>query len=89
MKQMPQRTCMGCNVKKDKKDLVRVVKNKEQKICIDITGKMDGRGAYICNSVECLDKVVKTKRLERVLECKINEDIYMELRGVIIDKSEK
>ena len=89
MKQMPQRTCMGCNVKKDKKDLVRVVKNKEQKICIDITGKMDGRGAYICNSVECLDKVVKTKRLERVLECKLNEDIYMELRGVIIDKSEK
>lgn len=89
MKQIPQRTCMGCNAKKDKKDLIRVVKNKEQKICIDVTGKMEGRGAYICNSVECLDKIVKTKRLERVLECKIDDDIYMELRGVIIDKSEK
>ena len=89
MKQIPQRTCMGCNTKKNKQDLVRIVKNKEQKICIDITGKMEGRGAYICNSVECLDKVIKSKRLERVLECKLNDDIYMELRGVIIDKSEK
>lgn len=89
MKQIPQRTCMGCNTKKNKQDLVRIVKNKESKICIDITGKMEGRGAYICNSVECLDKVIKSKRLERVLECKLNDDIYMELRGVIIDKSEK
>lgn len=89
MKQIPQRTCMGCNTKKNKQDLVRIVKNKEQKICVDTTGKMDGRGAYICNSVECLDKIIKSKRLERVMECKINNDVYMELRGVIIDKSKK
>ena len=89
MKKMPQRTCMGCNTKKDKKDLIRIVKNKKQEICVDKTGKMEGRGAYICNSVECLNKVIKTKRLERVLECKIDNDIYMNLRGVIIDKSEK
>lgn len=89
MKQIPQRTCMGCNAKKDKKDLIRIVKNKEQQICIDKTGKMEGRGAYICDSVECLEKVVKSKRLERVLDCKLDDDIYIELRGVIIDKSEK
>ena len=89
MKQMPQRTCMGCNTKKNKQDLVRIVKNKEQQICIDKTSKMEGRGAYICNSVECLDKIIKSKRLERVLSIKLNDDIYMELRGVIIDKSEK
>ncbi len=89
MKQIPQRTCMGCNTKKNKQDLIRIVKNKEQKICIDKEGKMEGRGAYICDSVECLDKVIKSKRLERVLECKLNDDIYMELRGVIVDKSEK
>ena len=89
MKQEPQRTCMGCNTKKNKQDLVRIVKNKEQQICIDKTGKMDGRGAYICNSVECLDKIIKSRRLERVLSSKLNDDIYMELRGVIIDKSEK
>lgn len=88
MKKMPQRTCMGCNAKKDKKDLIRIVKNKEQEISIDYTGKKEGRGAYICNSVECLDKVIKSKRLERVLECKIDNDIYINLRGVIIDKSE-
>ena len=89
MKQIPQRTCMGCNAKKDKKDLIRIVKNKEQQICIDKTGKMEGRGAYICDSVECLEKVVKSKRLEGVLDCKLDDDIYIELRGVIIDKSKK
>lgn len=86
MKNLPQRTCMGCNSKKDKKDLIRVVKNKEGIISIDKTGKANGRGAYICNNVECLEKVVKSKRLERVLETKISEEIYENLRGVIVDK---
>ena len=86
MKNLPQRTCMGCNAKKDKKDLIRIVKNKEGIISIDKTGKANGRGAYICNNVECLEKVVKSKRLERVLETKISEEIYENLRGVIVDK---
>lgn len=88
MKKIPQRTCMGCNEKKDKKDLIRIVKDKEKNISIDLTGKSEGRGAYICNKIECLDKVLKSKRLEKILECKINEDIYNKLRGVIIGKSE-
>lgn len=86
MKKMPQRTCMGCNEKKDKKDLIRIVKNKENQIAIDRTGKMEGRGAYICDKVECLEKVIKSKRLERVLEHQIDDEIYNNLRGVIIDK---
>ena len=86
MKKMPQRTCMGCNLKKDKKDFVRIVKNKEGKVCIDKTGKMDGRGAYLCNDVKCLEKAIKTKRIERVFEIKIDNDIYEKLRGVMIDK---
>ena len=77
---------MGCNEKKDKKDLIRVVKNKEGIINIDKTGKLEGRGAYICDSIECLEKVIKTKRLERVLETKISDEIYDKLRGVICDK---
>ena len=77
---------MGCNEKKPKKELVRIVKNKDGEIFIDRTGKADGRGAYICDSVECLEKVVKSKRLEKVLESKISEEIYNNLRGVIIDK---
>ena len=66
-KKQPQRTCMGCNQKKDKKDLVRIVKNKENQINIDKTGKLQGRGAYICNNIECLENVIKTKRLEKIL----------------------
>ena len=86
MKKLPQRTCMGCNEKKDKKDLIRIVKNKNGEISIDKTGKQEGRGAYICNKVECLDKVIKSKRLEKVLETKISSEIYEALRGVILGK---
>lgn len=86
MKKMPQRTCMGCNIKKDKKELIRIVKSKYGKIEIDKTGKLEGRGAYICNNIECLEKVIKTKRLERVLDTKIDEKIYDGLRGGIIGK---
>lgn len=86
MKKIPQRTCMACNQKKDKKDLIRIVKNKDGNINIDKTGKLEGRGAYICDSIECLEKVIKSKRLERVLETKIDNEVYDSLRGVICDK---
>ena len=86
MKKIPQRTCMGCNEKKDKNKLIRIVKNKDNEIKVDKTGKMAGRGAYICDDINCLEKVVKSKRLERVLDTKIAEEIYESLRGVILDK---
>lgn len=86
MKKMPLRTCMGCNSKKSKKELIRIVKDKENNISIDRTGKREGRGAYICDNIECLEKIIKSKRLEKVLEVKISEEIYNNLRGVIIDK---
>ena len=87
IKKQPQRTCMGCNQKKDKKDLIRIVKNKQNEITVDRTGKQEGRGAYICDNPECLEKVIKSKRLERVLETTISQEIYESLRGVILDKS--
>ncbi len=86
MKKVVQRMCMGCNTKKDKNTLIRIVMNKEGNISIDKTGKLSGRGAYICDNVECLEKVIKSKRLEKVFDKKIDEDIYKNLRGVIIDK---
>ena len=86
VKRNPQRTCMGCNQKKDKKDLIRIVKNKENEINVDRTSKLDGRGAYICDNIECLEKVIKTKRLERALDIKISQEIYESLRGVILGK---
>lgn len=85
-KHIPQRTCMGCNIKKDKKDLIRIVKDKDGNINIDKTGKLEGRGAYICDNIDCLEKAIKTKRIERVFEAIITDDVYNNLRGVIIDK---
>ena len=86
MKSLPQRTCMGCNLKKNKKELIRIVKNKDGNISIDRTGKAEGRGAYICDNISCLEKVIKSKRLEKLFETKISDEIYENLRGVIIDK---
>lgn len=86
MKKMPQRTCMGCNIKKDKNDLIRIVKSKEGEINLDRTGRANGRGAYICDNIDCLEKAIKTKRIEKVFETKIEDEIYNKLRGVIIDR---
>lgn len=86
MKKQPQRTCMGCNCKKDKKEFIRIVKNKENQISIDRTGKQEGRGAYLCDDIQCLEKVIKSKRLEKVLDMKISEEIYEDLRGVILEQ---
>ena len=87
MKKIPQRTCLGCNETKDKKELIRIVKQSDGKIFIDKTGKANGRGAYICNNVECLEKAIKSKRLEKNFQTKIDNEIYENLRGVIVDKS--
>ena len=86
MKKLPQRTCLGCNEKKNKNELVRIVKNKDGEINIDKTGKMEGRGAYICNNVNCLQNAIKRKRLNKTFDMNISEEIYEKLRGVIIDK---
>ena len=86
MKKQPQRTCMGCNEKKDKKDLIRIVKNKQNEINIDKTGKLEGRGAYICDIITCLEKAIKSRRIEKVFEQKIPEEIYERLRGVMLEK---
>ena len=86
MKSLPQRTCIGCNTQKNKNELIRIVKNKDGKIGIDRTGKAEGRGAYLCDNIDCLEKVIKSKRLEKVLDTKIAEEIYEDLRGVMSDR---
>lgn len=80
MKKLPQRTCIGCNTQKDKKDLIRIVKNNQGEVSLDKIGKASGRGAYICDNPECLEKAIKSKRLEKSFETKIEESIYEELR---------
>ncbi len=85
-KKKPTRTCMACNEKKEKQELLRIVRTVEGNIEPDLTGKKNGRGAYICKSEDCLNKVIKTKKLERILEKEISPEIYESIRGVIIGK---
>lgn len=86
MQRQPQRTCMGCNSKKDQNELIRISKNKNNEININENQKLDGRGAYLCSNIKCLEKVIKTKRIERIFGIQISDEIYEKLRGVILDK---
>ncbi|MBE6576092.1 MAG: YlxR family protein [Ruminococcaceae bacterium] len=67
---------MGCNEKKPKPDLLRVVRAPDGSVSLDFTGKKSGRGAYICRDVRCLQKAVKTRRLSRSLECEIPDEVF-------------
>ena len=64
MNHKPQRTCMGCFQKKGKHELIRIVKNKNEEVFIDTTGKAEGRGIYICKDINCLEKLIKNNKLE-------------------------
>ena len=75
-----------CGCSKNKNELIRIVKDKEGNISIDKTGKAAGRGAYICDNIECLERAIKTKKIDKAFEMKINNEIYESLRGVMIDK---
>lgn len=79
MRKKPLRMCLGCKEQKEKRDLIRVVKTKEDTFSLDPTGRMNGRGAYICNDAECLKKAVKNKGLERSFKMKIPDTIYNSL----------
>lgn len=81
---IPMRMCLGCNEMKPKKELMRVVKSPEGEISLDFTGKKNGRGAYICNSVECLRIAQKRKSLERSLKVTIPAEVYKELEKEMI-----
>lgn len=82
----PQRKCIGCNEMKDKKQLIRIVRNNEGCMNVDPVGKMPGRGAYICKCVQCFDAAVKAKRLEKAFKTKIPDEIYTALRSQLIEE---
>lgn len=79
-KKIPLRKCLGCQEMKNKKELIRIVKNKENLFFVDGTGKMNGRGAYICNDVNCLERALKTKGLERTFQAEIPQDVYDQIK---------
>ncbi|MBE6783658.1 MAG: YlxR family protein [Ruminococcaceae bacterium] len=75
-KKVPMRQCVGCKQLKAKKELVRVVKNSEGEISIDLTGKKNGKGAYVCHDIECFKLARKAKSFERSLSCSIPSEIF-------------
>jgi len=82
-RKIPLRKCIGCMESFPKKELCRIVKNKDNEIQLDMTGKLNGRGTYICKKTDCLDKAIKTKRLSKSLEAEIPEEIYKAIRSEI------
>ncbi|MGJ0846754.1 RNase P modulator RnpM [Tissierella praeacuta] len=88
-KKIPLRKCIACGEGKPKKELIRVVKSNENEVNIDVTGKMNGRGAYICSNLECLELAQKGKKFSRALEVEITTNIYEELKDIIQSKLEK
>jgi len=75
-KKIPQRQCMGCRERKAKKELIRVVRGTDGVVSLDFSGKLNGRGAYICPDAVCLAKAQKAKALERSLEVPIPQEVY-------------
>lgn len=86
-KKVPMRKCTGCGEMKPKKELVRVVKSPEGEISLDLTGKKNGRGAYVCKDAACLKKAQKAKRIERAFDCAIPDEIFEKMEQELI-KSE-
>ena len=91
MKKIPLRQCIGCGEMKSKKEMIRVLKTTEDEIVIDATGRKNGRGAYICPSMECFKKAVKSKGLERSLKMAIPKEVYEALEKEMgrLDSSKK
>ena len=82
-KKIPLRSCVVSKEKLPKQELIRVVKNKDNEVFIDLTGKANGKGAYIKKDLAILEKAIKTKALEKHLETKIENSIYEELKNII------
>lgn len=81
IKKIPMRKCTGCGELKPKKDLVRVIKDGNLEVKMDLTGKLNGRGAYVCRSMDCLNKAIKTKAIERSLQTQISQVVYDKLKA--------
>ena len=79
-KKIPMRQCMGCRERLSKKEMIRVVRRTDGEVQLDFSGKLNGRGAYVCPDPECLKKAIKSKSLDRSLEVTIPEEVYDRLQ---------
>ena len=88
IKKVTERKCMGCNEKRPKKELIRIVRTPEGEILLDDKGKISGRGVYICPKKDCFVKSRKAKRFERSLEVEIPENVYDALENKLSEIEE-
>ena len=86
-KKIPMRMCVACRQMRPKKELMRVVRTPEGTVVADATGRANGRGAYLCRDVDCLNKAIKTKALERALETRVDEKTFQNLKEAFGDGS--
>lgn len=86
-KHVPTRTCVGCRTNHPKRDLIRVVRDPEGKVHLDLTGKLSGRGAYLCQNDNCLEKAVKGRQLDRALQLTISSEILDDLKRVLNEQN--
>ena len=86
VKKIPMRQCLGCNEKKPKGELLRVLRTPEGEILLDFTGKKSGRGAYICRDVKCLKKARKSGRIGKNLECEIPDEVYDRMEAELVEQ---
>ena len=78
-RKIPMRTCIACREEKPKKEMLRIVKNAEGEIRLDFSGKLPGRGAYICNSEACVKKLKKYRLLHKTFSADVSEEIYLRI----------
>ena len=75
-KKIPLRTCIACREEKPKKEMLRIVKNAAGEICLDFSGKLAGRGAYICNNEACVKKLRRYRLLHKAFSADVSEEVY-------------
>ena len=88
-KKVPMRMCLGCGEMKPKKELIRVVRNKEGETSLDLTGRKAGRGAYIWKDIECFRKARKAKRFEKSFECRIDDAVYDSMEAELSEEGQE
>ena len=86
VRKIPQRQCLGCNERRAKKELLRVVRTPEGEVVLDFTGKVSGRGAYICHDIKCLKKARRSRRIDKNLECEIPEEVYDRMESELAEE---
>ena len=88
-KKVPMRQCVGCGEMKSKKEMMRILKTAEGDIVLDVTGKKNGRGAYLCKSNECLKKAGKNRGIERSFKMNIPSEVYDNLEKEFAESEEE